>query len=175
MADTRFERDDEWDADRVPSLIEDDDSLPWLDSDDDDRDSAGFATSRLVILGILALLLIGGVVAAVMLLRNMASDEPPADGSLIAAPEEPYKTRPEDDGGKTFAGTGDTSFAVGEGQTREGQLADRPEFGFRLRFWQRRRHCSFNRDHAGRAGGESTRHTANGQRGSGSGRRFSQA
>lgn len=129
MADTRFERDDEWDADRVPSLIEDDDSLPWLDFDDDDRDSAGFATSRLVILGILALLLIGGVVAAVMLLRNMASDEPPADGSLIAAPEEPYKTRPEDDGGKTFAGTGDTSFAVGEGQTREGQLADRPDLG----------------------------------------------
>lgn len=127
MAEGRYELQDEWDDNRNPALIEGDDSLPWLDSDDDDeRAPAGYDTSRLVILAVIALLVIGAIVAAFLMLRNAASDEPPADGSLIAAPVEPYKTKPEDDGGKTFAGTGDTSFAVGEGQTREGQLADRP-------------------------------------------------
>jgi cell division protein FtsN len=50
--------------------------------------------------------------------------EPAGDGSVIAAPEEPYKVRPADPGGKQHAGTGDTSFAVGEGQTREARIAE---------------------------------------------------
>ena len=64
------------------------------------------------------------MVGAIGFVANNTSDEPEADGSLSAAPDEPYKSKPEDPGGKTFAGTGDTSFAVGEGQTREGRLAE---------------------------------------------------
>lgn len=102
MAEGRYELQDEWDDNRNPALIEGDDSLPWLDSDDDERAPAGYDTSRLVILAVITLLVIGAIVAAFLMLRNAASDEPPADGSLIAAPVEPYKTKPEDDGGKTF-------------------------------------------------------------------------
>ena len=47
-----------------------------------------------------------------------------ADGSTIEAPDEPYKVRPDDPGGTEVAGTGDVSFEVGQGQGREGQVAD---------------------------------------------------
>jgi hypothetical protein len=46
-----------------------------------------------------------------------------ADGSVIPAPDTPYKQAPENPGGKTFAGTGDTSYAVSEGQSRPPRLA----------------------------------------------------
>ena len=46
-----------------------------------------------------------------------------ADGSVIEAPPGPYKTRPENPDGKRFEGTGNIAPAVGEGQTREGRLA----------------------------------------------------
>lgn len=125
MARSPYEHDG--DREDALELISDDEHLPWLDADDavDERD-AGFATSRLVMLGVLSLLVVGALVGIAWFAMGAASDEPPADGSLVEAPEGPYKTKPENAGGKTYAGTGDTSFAVGEGQTREGRLADKP-------------------------------------------------
>lgn len=120
---TNYDTDEDWDGEGQLDLA-DDESLPWLEAGEDDEEAAGFDTSRLVLLGMLALVLLGAVVGAIWFATNQVSDEPEADGSLIAAPEEPYKTRPEDPGGKTFAGTGDTSFAVGEGQTRESRLGE---------------------------------------------------
>jgi len=99
--------------------------LPWLESDDDLDYEPGLPTGRLVLFGVIALVLLAVVIGGVWWLFGRNVGEPPADGSIIAAPEEPYKVKPEDEGGKTFAGTGDTSFAVGEGQTREGRLAER--------------------------------------------------
>lgn len=123
MGSTPYDTDEDWDGEDQLDLA-DDESLPWLEAGEDEDDASGFDTSRLVMLAVLALALLGAVVGAIWFVTNQASDEPEADGSLIAAPEEPYKTKPEDPGGKTFAGTGDTSFAVGEGQTREGRLAE---------------------------------------------------
>lgn len=113
----------EWTAEERLDLA-DGESLPWLEAGEDAEDHEGFDTRRLILLGALALVLLAAVVGGIWFISNQASDEPVADGSVIAAPEEPYKTRPEEPGGKTFAGTGDTSFAVGEGQTREGRLAE---------------------------------------------------
>ena len=109
-------------------LVGTDERLPWLESGDDDDDTrGGFDNSRLMTMGALALLLLLVVVGGIWYVKqNGTGTGPAADGSVIAAPEEPYKQRPENDGGKTFQGTGDTSFAVGEGQTREGRLAERP-------------------------------------------------
>ena len=107
-------------------LTESEERLPWLDVEEEEDRSTGIAPTRLLLLGVLSLAVMGAVVGVAWLALGAASDEPEADGSVIAAPDEPYKTRPEEEGGKVFAGTGDTSFAVGEGRTRESQLADRP-------------------------------------------------
>jgi hypothetical protein len=56
-----------------------------------------------------------------------ASDAPTADGSTIAAPAEPMKEAPKDAGGKQFEGTGDSSFAVSQGQSRPAHLAGAAE------------------------------------------------
>jgi hypothetical protein len=102
-------------------------SLPWLESvDDEDEHEHGFDTTRLIGIGLLMIVALGLIVGGIWWFTNRAVGGPEPDGSLIAAPAEPYRVRPEDEGGKTFAGTGDTSFAVGEGQTREGRLATLP-------------------------------------------------
>lgn len=123
VASTPYDTDKDWDDEGQLDLA-DDESLPWLEAGEDEDDAAGFDMSRLWLMGVLALALLAVVIGGIWFFSNQASDEPPADGSVIAAPEEPYKTKPEHPGGKTFAGTGDTSFAVGEGQTREGKLAE---------------------------------------------------
>lgn len=118
-----FGSDDDWDRREELDLAKDD-RLPWLESAEEEEGAGGFDTSRLLLLGLLALVALGVVVGGIWFVGKSSSGEPEPDGSLIAAPEQPYKTRPQDQGGKVFAGTGDTSFAVGEGQSREGKLAD---------------------------------------------------
>jgi hypothetical protein len=101
--------------------------LPWLEADEAEE-PATFDSSRLIGIGLLMLATLAVLIGGIWWFSNRGNvDGPEADGSLIAAPEEPFKTKPDDPGGKEFEGTGDTSFAVGEGQTREGRLADGTE------------------------------------------------
>jgi hypothetical protein len=106
------------------ALDGDGEHLPWLESSGDDYgeddDAAGGGMARLLLFGVLALVVIvGGIWWAT---RQGGGDQPLADGSTIEAPPEPYKQAPDDPGGKTFDGTGDSSFAVSEGQTQTPQL-----------------------------------------------------
>lgn len=101
-----------------------DERLPWLESDDEGEEPPPFDTGRLVGLGLILLVTLVVLVGAIWFVTHRSSGSGPApDGSVIAAPDTPYKVRPSDPGGKTFAGTGDTSYAVGEGQEVEGRLA----------------------------------------------------
>lgn len=103
-----------------------DERLPWLESDEE-APAESFDTMRLLGVGLIMLVALALVIGGIWwFTNNGATGGPEPDGSLIEAPDEPFKSPPEDTGGKTFAGTGDTSFAVGEGRTREGRLADRP-------------------------------------------------
>lgn len=124
MAGSPYDHDDDWESDDL-ELIESDEHLPWLEVEEEDEAEPAFATSRLVLLGVLSLVVVGALVALAWFAMGATSDEPPADGSLVEAPDEPYKTKPDDPGGKEYAGTGDTSFAVGEGQTRESKLGEK--------------------------------------------------
>lgn len=104
------------------ALDDEDMSLPWLESDDDELDEQAAG-------GKLAIFLAGSLLVLVLLVggfwwlnNRSAQGELVADGSTIKAPVQPYKEAPEDAGGKTFAGTGDSSFAVAVGQTRPARL-----------------------------------------------------
>lgn len=106
--------------------LADTDNLPWLESDEEDEDAGGLDMGQ--ILGFVAVLivLLAAIVGAVWYVSNRASGtEAVADGSVIEAPEGPIKERPEDPGGKTFAGTGNVAPVVGEGGTREAVVASK--------------------------------------------------
>jgi nitrogen fixation-related uncharacterized protein len=98
--------------------------LPWLQSDDDDEEEVqGYGGGQIAMLVLLALAALGVIVGGIWWATHRQTDDVlVADGGVIEAPAEPYKTKPADPGGKTFEGTGDTSFAVSEGQTRPARL-----------------------------------------------------
>lgn len=103
-------------------LADEDERLPWLESDDDYADDS-VDTGRLLMVGIVGLLTVLGLVALAWYLSRPGEDDALlAEGSTIEAPAEPYRTRPDVPGGQPVDGTGDVSFAVGEGETREGQV-----------------------------------------------------
>ena len=114
-----------------------DDSLPWLEADEEDEAAGGVDTSQVIGFALILITILVGVVGAVWFFGNRAGDaDLVADGSLIEAPEGPVKVRPDDPGGKEFDGTGNVAPVVGEGGTREGVLdtdeskivpADEPE------------------------------------------------
>lgn len=111
----RFEESDELD------LGDEDVRLPWLEGDDDDDyEETGGNAGQLIGLVLVGLVALGLIVGAIWWFQRPAPDEGlVADGETIEAPAEPYKTKPENPGGEVVAGTGDTSFAVAEGQTRQ--------------------------------------------------------
>jgi hypothetical protein len=106
------------------AFVREDERLPWLESSEEER-GRGIEGSRLIgfaLLGLVALAVLAGAVWWFLAGPDRGGPEP--DGSLIAAPAEPYKTKPADPGGRQVEGTGDASFAVGEGQTPEGRLRE---------------------------------------------------
>ncbi|MHA7819215.1 MAG: SPOR domain-containing protein [Erythrobacter sp.] len=100
-----------------------DDSLPWLEADEEDEAAGGVDTSQVIGFALILITILVGVVGAVWFFGNRATDgDVVADGSTIEAPDGPVKVRPEDPGGKEFDGTGNVAPVVGEGGTREGVL-----------------------------------------------------
>ncbi|MCB2067416.1 MAG: SPOR domain-containing protein [Erythrobacter sp.] len=111
-------------AEEQLALDDDDDGLPWLE-DDTDYDDEGAFDARLIWYGLLGLLVIGAVLlGAWWLTRERADPELAADGSTIEAPDGHYKERPADPGGREVEGTGDTAYAVAEGETQRGILIE---------------------------------------------------
>lgn len=102
--------------------------LPWLEGDEDDYEEEKGGLGQGLLLGGLGVVALGMIVAAVVWVVNSRPEQPlVADGGVIAAPTEPYKVRPDNPGGEVVAGTGDTSFAVAEGQSRSPQIDGRSQ------------------------------------------------
>ncbi|MCW1381233.1 SPOR domain-containing protein [Novosphingobium sp. KCTC 2891] len=111
---TPFDEDHRASADRL--ALGDEERLPWLESADDvDLDEPLADNGRLVGFGVLAVILLAVIVGAIYWASHRASAPAQADGSLIEASKEPYKIAPKEPGGKTFQGTGDSSFTVSDG------------------------------------------------------------
>jgi len=105
------------------ALADGDERLPWLESDDD-YEQPGVDTGRIVAFAAVGLLAVVLVLALVWWLTSDGTDEAlVADGSVIEAPDAPFRVRPDDPGGREVEGTGETSFAVAEGQSVEGRIA----------------------------------------------------
>ena len=108
------------------ALADEDERLPWLESSDDefDEDYDGGDGSHTLRLGLIALAALVVIVGGIYWVSHRNPDPAlVADGSLIPAASQPYKEAPKDPGGKTFDGTGDTSFAVSEGKNKPPQMA----------------------------------------------------
>ncbi|MFT4026993.1 MAG: SPOR domain-containing protein [Novosphingobium sp.] len=102
--------------------LDEEERLPWLESiDDEDYDSAD--SGRLVMFLVAGLAVLAALVGGIWWASHRAGRaELQADGSVIEAPKAPYKEAPKDPGGKTFAGTGDTSYQVSEGKSTPPKL-----------------------------------------------------
>lgn len=106
--------------------LADTDSLPWLESDEEDEGAGGLDTGQILGFAAALVLLLGAVVGGVWFFSNKAaSGEMVADGGVIEAPAGPFKEKPENPGGKEFAGTGNVAPVVGEGGTRRAVVADK--------------------------------------------------
>ncbi len=122
MIDAEYE--DVEDAEGALGLA-DTDNLPWLESDEDDEDAGGLDAGQIMLFAAGLVALLAAVVGGVWYVSNKAGGgELVADGSVIEAPEGPIKQKPENPGGKEFAGTGNVAPVVGEGGSRPAVVAD---------------------------------------------------
>lgn len=117
--------DNKFDSTGELDLGDDDVRLPWLEGDDDDLDQGRSGTGQLIAFVLMGLVALGVIVGAIWWFQRDRVDETlVADGETIEAPATPYKTKPANPGGEVVAGTGDTSFAVAEGQTRQVRMGN---------------------------------------------------
>jgi hypothetical protein len=104
-------------------LSGEDERAPWLDPDGEDEGSA-LDLRRIFVAALIGCGIVTAAIAGTFwVLEERANPDIVADGSVIEAPDEPYKTRPQDPGGMEVAGTGDVSFEVAEGRAHEGVFA----------------------------------------------------
>jgi hypothetical protein len=121
MVDAEYEELNEADGELD---LADTDNLPWLESDADDEEAGGLDIGQILGFAGVLVVLLAAVVGAVWYVSDRASSaDLVADGSVIEAPQGPIKERPDDPGGKQFAGTGNVAPLVGEGETREAVVA----------------------------------------------------
>jgi hypothetical protein len=104
------------DIDRGRGTLGDDDRLPWLEAVENEDDESALGVGKLIALAVLALVAIGLIVGGIMWLREGLRS--PGDGSVIAAPEGPYKVPADRTGagqGMAIEGVGDATYAASQG------------------------------------------------------------
>ena len=107
------------------ALTDGEERLPWLETGEEDYQESNDA-GRMIAFVLGGLALLAALIFGIYKLTQNRADPALAEGSVIEAPATPYKTAPAAPGGKPMAGTGDTSYAVSAGQTRQPKLGDAP-------------------------------------------------
>lgn len=106
--------------------LSNDDSLPWLEADEEGTAGGGVDAAQLFGFVAILLVLLVGTVGAIWYFANRNSAQNiVADGSTIEAPEGPYKDRPGDEerGGRVVEGTGNVAPQVAQGEVTDSQMA----------------------------------------------------
>ncbi|HEX8621919.1 MAG TPA: SPOR domain-containing protein [Allosphingosinicella sp.] len=95
---------------------DEDDRLPWLEAVEEEGDEGGPSALKLIVAVLIGLAAIGGIVGGIFWLGNRdgAANRPP---ETIAAPEGPYKVKPDSPGGMAVEGQGATAFDAAQGGT----------------------------------------------------------
>ncbi|HYD38505.1 MAG TPA: SPOR domain-containing protein [Allosphingosinicella sp.] len=95
---------------------DEDDRLPWLEAVEEEDGDGGPSALKLIVAVLIGLAAIGGIVGGIFWMgnRDSAGNRPP---ETIAAPEGPYKVKPDSPGGMTVEGQGATAFDAAQGGT----------------------------------------------------------
>ncbi|WP_428627127.1 SPOR domain-containing protein [Sphingopyxis sp.] len=99
--------------------LESEDRLPWLEAADGIEEDGEVSPTRLLVMVLGGLLLIGAVLGGLWWVQNGGAR---GKGELIAAQDGNYKVAPKSDGAKTFEGEGDASFSASEGAEPAGKV-----------------------------------------------------
>lgn len=103
--------------------LDDPDRLPWLETADGYDYDEGASPLKVAGMVLAGLVLLAAIVGGIFWLQRSNGTGVEGKGELIAAQEGPYKTRPEEAGGKTFEGEGDAAFAASEGKKTGATIA----------------------------------------------------
>ena len=95
--------------------------LPWLQEVEDEDAPRGISAGRMLA-GLLVVLVIAGLVAAVFFWLGRRESGGPAAPELIEAPDGPYKVKPQDPGGLDVAGESQTAFETSAGEDVDSRL-----------------------------------------------------
>jgi hypothetical protein len=96
------------------AALDNDDRLPWLEAVEEEDGESGPSALKLIVAVLIGLAAIGGIVGGIFWMGNRDGAENRAP-EVIAAPEGPYKVRPDSPGGMTVEGQGETAFDAAQG------------------------------------------------------------
>jgi hypothetical protein len=96
--------------------LDSDDRLPWLEAVEEEGGEGGPSALKLIVAVLIGLAAIGGIVGGIFWMGNRDSAENRAP-ETIAAPQGPYKVKPDSPGGMAVEGQGATAFDAAQGGT----------------------------------------------------------
>jgi sporulation related protein len=98
------------------AALDNDDRLPWLEAVEEEGGEGGPSALKLIVAVLIGLAAIGGIVGGIFWMGNRDGAENRAP-EVIAAPNGPYKVKPDSPGGMAVEGQGETAFDAAQGGT----------------------------------------------------------
>jgi SPOR domain len=103
--------------------LDDPDRLPWLETADGYEYDDGASPLKVAAMVLGGLALLAAIVGLIYWAQRSDGSGAAGKGELIAAQEGDYKVKPDEAGGKTFEGEGDSAFAASEGKKTGATIA----------------------------------------------------
>ena len=110
------------DTPRDAMELRDEDRLPWLEPAEEYEAEDGISPLKLAGFVLAGLVAIGLIIGGIYWWQGRQAARSGGEGELIAAQEGDYKVRPDQPGGMTVEGQGDTQFATSEGEAPKGRI-----------------------------------------------------